>query len=218
MYHLPSYLLLTTTTLFHFFTPPTLLYHIPNHTAILTTSSHKQTNSTPRMDEPSSDCTNPAKRRCPNDRESDTLFMSRSPDSTTPKKPPTTEGTLNEDEDEAEDDELGSEPDEPMYDESQELFPAHPAFDPAVEDVRARAEASVKRLDSLLEPYASVNKDLGNMKAKSAEVMKTKAPRQIRVGLLGGTGAGKCTCSPVFANVLTRSRQERSYQFSYRQS
>ena len=89
------------------------------------------------------------------------------------------------------DDELASEPDEPVYDESQESFPAHPAFDPAIKGVRTRAEASVKRLDSLLEPYASVNKDLGNMKAKSAEVMKTKTPRTIRVGLLGGTAAGK---------------------------
>ena len=136
------------------------------------------------MDAPSSDRDSPAKRRCPNDRESDTLFMSRSPE---PNTLESIEKMLHD----GEDDECGSEPDEPIYEESQEPFPAYPAFDPAIKDVMARAEASVKRLDSLLEPYASVNKDLANMKAKSAEVLKTKTPRRIRVGLLGGTAAGK---------------------------
>jgi hypothetical protein len=140
--------------------------------------------------------------------------MSRSPEPTSSKKSSNIEETFAEDGEE--DDECGPEPDEPMYDESQEVFPAYPAFDPAIKDVRARAEASVKRLDSLLEPFASVNKDLGNMKAKSAEVLKTKLPRRIRVGLLGGTAAGKSTGFPIVVHVLTRSRQECSDQLSHR--
>ena len=115
--------------------------------------------------------------------------MSRSPEPASPKKSPNLEEALDENDEEGEDE--AEEDEESMYDESQEPFPAYPAFDTAMEDVWARAELSVKRLDSLLEPYASVNKDLANMKAKSAEAMKNKPLRHIRVGLLGGTGAGK---------------------------
>ena len=147
------------------------------------------------MDEPPSDYNNPAKRRCPNDRESDTLFMPRSPESTTLKKSPTVEETLeeNDENDEEEEDEIGDDANagESTYDKSQEPFPAHPAFDPAIETVKDQAASSVKRLESLLEQYASVNKDLENMKEKTAEVMKSGSPRRMRIGLLGGTAAGE---------------------------
>lgn len=148
------------------------------------------------MDEPPFDCNNPAKRRCPNDRESDTLFMSRSPEPTTPKKTSTVQETLGADdeEDEEENDEEDEDDDhvgESTYDESQEPFPAHPAFDPAIEIVKHQAASSVKRLESVLDQYASVNKDLENMTEKTAEVMKSGSPRRMRIGLLGGTAAGK---------------------------
>lgn len=147
------------------------------------------------MDAPSSDCDNPAKRRCPNDRETDTLFMSRSPEPTTPKESPNAEDVLDDaednDDDEDENDESGSELGESTYDESQELFPEHPAFDRAIESVKEQAASSVKRLESVLEKYASVNKDLENMREKTAEIMKSGSPRRMRVGLLGGTAAGE---------------------------
>jgi len=150
------------------------------------------------MDEPPSSSNNPAKRRCLNDRESDTLFMSRSPEPTTPNKSSTVEETLDDDEqDNDEEDEEENEDDdfagESTYDESQEPFPAHPAFDQGVEAVKDKAASSVKQLESLLEQYAAVNKDLENMKEKTAEVMKSGSPRRMRVGLLGGTAAGKWT-------------------------
>lgn len=146
---LPSYFLLTTTTPlhpFHLSTFVTHLYYEPSYTSthtIPTSTTHHtlpqtHTHNTPKMDKPSSNRDNPAKRRCPNDRESDTLFMSRSPEPTTPKETSNAEEALDGDND----DELASEPDEPVYDESQEPFPAYPAFDPAIRDVRARAEIS----------------------------------------------------------------------------
>lgn len=149
------------------------------------------------MDEPSSDRDNPAKRRCPNDRESDALFMTRSPEPTTSKESPDAEEALDDAEDNDDDendddnDDAGPELGESTYDESQELLPAHPAFDPTIEPVKYHAASSVKRLESVLGELAPVNKDLENMKEKTAEVMKSGSPRQVRVGLLGGTAAGK---------------------------
>jgi hypothetical protein len=167
------------------------------------------------MDKPSTDRNMSAKRRCPNYRESDTLFMTRSPEPTTPNDSPIIEEPLDNDHD----DEFGSEPDESMYDESQEPFPAYPAFDPRVGYVKTEAESLVKNLDSLLGQFASVNKDLGNMKAKSAEVMKAKPTRRLRIGLMGGTGAGKWTCIAILTNLLTnlltRNRQECPNQLSH---
>ena len=116
--------------------------------------------------------------------------MSQSPEPTTTKVSSALEETLDNDND-GDDDDIRSEPDDPVYDESQESFPAYPAFDPAIEAIRIRAELLVTRLDNSLGPFAAVNKDLGNMKTKSAEVMKPKPSKRIRFGLLCGTGAGK---------------------------
>ena len=161
--------------------------------------NHGHEHCTTKMDEPSYDRDNPAKRRCPNDRESDALFMTRSPEPTTSKESPDAGEALDDAEDndsddnddDDDDDNPGLELGESTYDESQELFPAHPAFDPAIELDKDRAESSVKRLGSVLEELAHVNKDLENMKEKTAGVMKSGSPRQMRVGLLGGTAASK---------------------------
>lgn len=166
------------------------------------------------MDEPSSDRDNPAKRRRPNDRESDTLFMPRSPEATTPNKDSTVEEAL----DEYEDDDSSSESDGPQYSESDEFFPNCLAYDPRVEGVKARAELSVQRLDQVLGQYATLNKDLENMKLKTADVMKSRSPTKMRIGFLGGTAAGKFEARILMVHLymLTTSRQKCIAQLSHR--
>jgi flagellar biosynthesis GTPase FlhF len=143
------------------------------------------------MDKPSADCRNSAKRRCLNNRDSDTLFVSKSPEPNAPNTPNARKQDSTADDISDEDDDV-SESDDPVYDESDEPFPACPAFDPAINDIRVKSQASVKTLDSVLEQYVSVNKDLENMKAKTAEALKPPKSirRSKRVALVGPTGAG----------------------------
>jgi hypothetical protein len=135
---------------------------------------------------------NPAKRRCLSDRNSehsDSLFMSQSPEPTTAKDSSTIEDALDDNNDyNGSDSEPAS--DEPKHNESREPFPACLAFHPTVDDCHAKGVSIVETIASKLGPYASMNKDLENMFARTAEVM-TSRPREIRVAMLGGTGAGE---------------------------
>jgi hypothetical protein len=142
------------------------------------------------MDKPSADCSNSAKRRCLNNRDSDTLFVSRSPEPNVPRVPIAQKQDPTVD-DISDGDDNVSELDDPVYNESDEPFPACPAFDPSINDIMVKAQVSVKKLDSVLEPFVSVNKDLENMKSKTAETLKPpKQSRRKRVALVGPTGAG----------------------------
>lgn len=98
---------------------------------------------------------------------------------------------LNETDDDDEDDGLSSE----LYDESQEQFPKCPAFDPAIPNIRARAESSIKKLAEVLGPYASVNENLENMRSNCDEIMKPTV-KPLEVALLGATAAGKSDSNP----------------------
>lgn len=92
--------------------------------------------------------------------------------------------------DEDEDEDNYFETDDQFYDDSQEPFPACPAYDPAIPNIQARAETYVQKLDGILEQFEHVNEDLRNMKSKAAKVMKHKATRPKKVATVGATGAG----------------------------
>lgn len=155
------------------------------------------------MDGPSTDRNNSAKRRCLNDRDSDTLFVSRSPEPQAPEEDQNIDDVSDEDDSD-------SEQDEPVYDESEEPFPNCPTYDQAINGIEARAQASVQTLDNILEQYESVNEDLKNMKAKTAAALKPKTHgrRFKKVALVGPTGAGTVICVPIIRYVLTLSRQK----------
>jgi hypothetical protein len=177
----------------HLYTTHThiLSFHLKTPDQLSLGSKLPHTNSTPKMDKPSADCRSSAKRRCLNNRDSDTLFVSKSPEPNVLNAPNARKQDSTVDDISDGDDDV-SEFDDPVYDESDEPFPACPAFDPAINDIRVKSQASVKTLDSVLEQYVSVNKDLENMKAKTAEALKPPKSirRSKRVALVGPTGAG----------------------------
>jgi hypothetical protein len=140
------------------------------------------------MDRQSLDYDNPAKRRrLDNQVPEEGLFMSQSPVSDAKNE----DSSMNDFLDVSDDDSNDGELDEPGYEESEESFPDHPAFKPAVKDLNARAETAVQKLYDALEQYASVNDDLRNMLSKTAVVLESRAGEPLMVALLGGTAAGK---------------------------
>ena len=99
------------------------------------------------MDWPPSNPDNPAKRRCPNERASDTLFMSQSPIPGIKNEYSSIKDTLDAASDDDSDD---GEFDDPVYEESEESLPDYPVFKPAIQDLTAKAEMAVEKLHDVL--------------------------------------------------------------------
>lgn len=88
-------------------------------------------------------------------------------------------GYIDEDEEEA------------PYDEKQEPFPQHPAFDPRVSELKASA---TKQLTSFCERIAEMEQshpDLRNMQVKAQQAQEMREPDRQMIALVGDAGAGK---------------------------
>lgn len=80
---------------------------------------------------------------------------------------------------------------ETPYDERQEPFPSHPAFDPRIAEMKARATIHLNRLSEHLAESEQSHPALQHMRAKAQNAAEMREPDRQMIALVGDAGAGE---------------------------
>jgi flagellar biosynthesis GTPase FlhF len=77
------------------------------------------------------------------------------------------------------------------YNENEEPFPAHPAFDERIKTLKTSATANMSRLLQSLAENVSASQSLLHMQKKAESALIMPDPDRLLIALVGDTGAGK---------------------------
>lgn len=83
--------------------------------------------------------------------------------------------------------------DERPYEESQEPFPNHPAFNRRIEELKKIVEKHIGQLSMQLKANASIAPAVRNMHRKSEKAINMRDPDRLMTALVGDAGAGMFT-------------------------
>lgn len=102
-----------------------------------------------------------------------------------------------------------------IYNERQEPFPEHAAFDPELPKLAVHLVSIVKETIKVIEATPCNTEHVQNNLTKAQGLLEVPKPKPIKIALLGDTGAGRSSSSPCSYLSLTKARQELSAQFHH---
>lgn len=112
-----------------------------------------------------------------------------------------------EDEDDSGDSE-GEGGDEMIYDASDEPFPIHAAFDPALKTACQMASKVVDGTQGQLRKHAPKCPNLQNMQKNAAETLAPPRSEPPTIAMVGNTGEGMSGNIPLRDRLLTENREK----------
>lgn len=109
----------------------------------------------------------------------------------------------NSDSDQAMDDD-----DDDCYNESQEAYPADPAYDPQVPQIKEGCTRIAGEVEELLSQSKCNSEAVKNFESKAKELKTFPVAGPVKAGMLGATGVGMCFVDQSDWSMLTISRKE----------